>query len=323
MMKSPLTPELAEQHVRGKIMLGGVASDEQGYTTSVGLDLDAHLADQRPASAAKRFVQVAEALDVPIVVHTSKSGKGAHIRTLFSDRIPTHLARSMYIAMVVSSGLSANKAVDKVWPPTHGLGVLALPYNGAMAKKYGGTVALNPWTLSPLPKADQVTGVLEAPEMSRDDVEKTLVAMQIRTDEEARLLSGCARSALENPDGLREIKNQTDGGIQHMIEMCDAVKRLEEEGPFISYDFWFSMMTNFRPFIGGYEIFREFSRLDPARFDERHLLRTWEAISGGPRRCDNLDTGWECPRLRVCPARSPAGLPFAVERSRKAMVGGN
>lgn len=322
MIKEPLTREVAEQHVRGKIMIGGVASDEQGYTTSVGLDLDAHLAEQHPARAARRFVQVAEALDVPVVVHTSKSGKGAHIRTLFADRVPTHLARAMYVAMVVTAGLSADKAVDKVWPPTHGLGVLALPYNGKIAMHCGGTLALDPWSLKPLPKADQLTGVLDSEELARDDLENTLVAMEIRTDEEARLLSGSGHTNTRAPDGLRQIKDQADGGIQHMLEICDAVKRLGDEAPHLSYEFWFSMMTNFRPFIGGYDIFAEYSRLDPVRFNERHLTRTWQAISGGPRRCDNLDTGWQCPKYGVCPAKSPAGLPFAVERSRKAHSNG-
>ena len=123
-VKEPLTDEVAIAHVTGRIIVGAVASDDDGKTNAVGLDLDRHLSDQKPGLAAKRFADTAKAMDVPIMVHASKSGNGAHIRTLFSERVPTYLARALYMAMVIAAGLSADKAVDKVWPPSNGVGVL-------------------------------------------------------------------------------------------------------------------------------------------------------------------------------------------------------
>lgn len=314
-IKQPLTDEVALKHVTGQCILGGVASDEEGKTTSVGLDLDAHLSDQRPGLAAKRFAEAAKALDVPIVVHSSKSGKGAHIRTLFSERVPTFLARALYMAIVLASGLSGAKAVDKVWPPTHGLGVLALPYNAKVAKASGGSLALNPYTLQPIEKSAQTAAVLDTQEVSRSELEQTLKSMGVLTEKEAALLSGTA-SMNRKWDGTAERSNKdgTDGGIQHMMRECAAVERLREEAESATYEFWFGMATNFKPFIGGYELFKALSEIDVGRFKQRDLDKQWRAISGGPRLCSHLESGWTCPKRAECAARSPAGLPFAVQR---------
>lgn len=316
-IKQPLTPKIALLHVTGKVILGAVASDEEGKTNNVGLDLDAHFAGQNPAKATRKFIRTAESLDVPVVVHSSKSGKGAHIRTLFSERVPTFLARAMFIALVLAAGLNGEKAVDKVWPPSHGIGVLALPYNAQAARASGGSLALHPHSLLPLDKSDQVPAVLDTHEMKREDVEHTLRMLGVHTEADAAVLSGQARVRGQWTDQTRQTKVETDGGIQHMIRMCDAVARLRDYPLDISYEFWFSMMTNFRPFIGGRELFTAYSELDVKRFDPKVLERSWKAISGGPRLCTHLDTSWTCPRYGSCPARSPAGLPFAVKRAQK------
>lgn len=316
-VKKPLTREWAAWHVRGKGILGAVGADEHGYTNTVGLDLDAHFAAQNPARAACTFIRTAQVADVPVIVHSSKSGKGAHIRTLFRESVPTYLARALYIALVLAAGLSGEKAVDKVWPPSHGLGVLALPYNAQCAQASGGSLALDCNTLRPLDRDAQASAVLDAPELSRDETERTLKALGIHTDAEAALLSGQARSRNGWTDGTRTVKNGTDGGIQEMMKHCAAVERLRLFPTEATYEFWFSLMTNFRPFIGGAEIFTALSQLDPERFDKRVLDRSWKAIAGGPRLCEHLDSGWTCPKRAFCPARSPAGLPFAVRRAQR------
>jgi hypothetical protein len=318
-IKKPLTPEIAELHVRGKTILGAVASDADGKTNNVGLDLDAHFAEQNPAKAARRFVQAAQALDVPVIIHASKSGKGAHIRTIFSERVPTFIARALYIALVITAGLNGEKAVDKVWPPSHGLGVLALPYNAQCAKAVGGTLALDPNTLRPLARDAQVASVLDTEEMSREQAEATLRHLNVLTEIDAAILSGAAKSNGKYVDPTRAVREGTDGGIQEMMYHCHAVDRLRDEATLVSYEFWFGMMTNFRPFIGGKEIFTALSQLDASRFEPKVLERSWKAIAGGPRMCAHLDTSWTCPLFGTCPAKSPAGLPFAVKRAQRAM----
>lgn len=312
----PLIDEVAVWHITGKSILGGVASDDEGMTTTVGLDLDAHVDGQDPKAAARRFVAAANALDVPVVVHSSKSGKGIHIRTLFSECIPTFIARALFVALVLASGLNGEKSVDKIWPPSHGLGVLALPFNSRCARDNQGTLALDQHTLDPMPKDAQLSSILDAHEMSREDAERQLRAMGVRTQAEAALLSGQALNRVEWTDRRRNVRNGTDAGVQYLMRECAAVRELNFNAQSVSYEFWFGMMTNFRPFKGGYELFVALSELDPVRFNRKILDRSWKAISGGPRLCSHLDSRWECPLRAQCEARSPAGLPFAIARSK-------
>jgi hypothetical protein len=316
----PISEALAESHVKGKTLLGGVASDDSGFTTSVGLDVDKHLPGQKPREASRRFIRCAEVLNIPVVVHSSKSGVGTHIRTLFKERVPSFLARALYVSLVIAAGINRNSAVDRIWPPTHGLGVLALPYNGRAALEKKGCLALDPHNFEPLSKADQTAAVLGAEKLAKSEVEKILWGMGIKTEQEACIMSG---TGLKNDHpGERQIKSGTDGGIQLLVNECLAAKRLRDEARTISYEFWFGMLTNFRPFIGGYEIFRAMSQLDPSRFNVDALDKSWKAVSGGPRMCMNLDHKWKCEKMvsGECIARSPAGLPFAIKRARRGQI---
>lgn len=311
-VKAPLTREVAELHVRGKRLLGAVGSDPDGFTTSVGLDLDAHTFKQDPVSAAKRFVLKAKAVDIPILMHKSKSGSGLHIRTIFRDLVPVHEARALYVGLVMLAGLASDAAVDKVWPPPYGLGVLAFPYNAQFALKTGGCLALNPFTMQVLDRSEQMMPVLDSTEPDRDDLIGALRALGLRTDDQVQLLSSGApvrRNTVVSPT-----QKGTDKGLDIMFDQCEAVNRLRYEARELSYEFWFGMMTNFAPFADGHEVFTTISKLDSARFDAKKLNAMWSSIKGGPRYCENLDTGWTCPKRAKCRARSPAGL---VPRERR------
>lgn len=316
-VSGPITHDLALQHVIGKTFLGAVGSDPKGSTTVVGVDLDCHVSGQNATSAASRFVNAANALQVPVALHTSKSGKGMHVRTLLSERLPAYLVRAMYVAIAISASVSNDPSFDKVWPPVRGVGVLALPYNADRAKVCQGTIALDPNTLCPFQKQDQFRSILEAEEMTRTDVEGVLQFFGIQNEKQARMLAGDTDPAGWNARLTRSQKEEADGGIQHMCLLCDAVKRLETEASTLSYEFWFSMMTNFHPFVGGMAIFEAYSSLDVERYDSLHLRKKWRTVRGGPRKCEHLEPGWVCPSREVCPARAPAGLPFAVRRMEK------
>jgi hypothetical protein len=281
-------------------------------TTSVGLDLDAHTSDQKPAVAALKFVDTCKMIELPTIVHTSKSGKGFHIRTLFKRPITCWLARALFVAMAIASGIDEDKALDKVWPPTRGHGVLALPYQAEYAHKNGGSQAFDVKTMEPLPKGEQLEAVTEAEEVHPEEVEAILEFLGVKTEKSAKILSGFPL----NVRGIA-VKDGTDKGIQEMITWCYAVERLIEEAAEIPYEFWFGMMTNFKPFYGGREIFQAMSELDTARFDPKALERSWNGINGGPRLCVNLDHNWRCPKLGICKSKSPAALPF--ERRRKGL----
>lgn len=309
-----LTDEDIESHIRGVKLLGGVSSDQDGMTTSVGLDLDAHTADQKPFLAARRFTKACQALDIPVVVHTSKSGKGLHIRTLFRKPVAAWMARALFLALSIAAQIDGDRALDKIWPPSRGYGVLALPYQSTCAKYAGGTMALDPNSLEPVDKGCQLEVVTEAEELDPDDIPGILAFMGIRTEQQAKIL---ANGSSRLPRGVM-VKHGTDRGIQEMVLRCAAVRRLQSEADSIPYEFWFGMMTNFKPFWGGKSLFEEFSKLDEARFDARAMSQSWNAITGRPRLCENLQRGWVCPDRAKCPARAPAGLPFAVRRQSSA-----
>lgn len=306
--RAPTDDEL-EKHVRGVALLGGVSSDDQGTTTSVGLDLDAHTTGQHPLVPAKNFTRTCQALDVPVVLHTSKSGTGCHIRTLFRHPVSTWLARALFIALAIAAEISADKAVDKVWPPSRGYGVLALPYQSAYAKQVGGTLAIDPTTFKRVPKGEQVEAVTEADDLQPDDILGLLDFMGVKSEQAAKILSGGPL----HTSGVA-IKEGTDRGIQEMVSRCAAVRRLQDESTTIPYEFWFGMMTNFKPYWGGKDLFQALSELDTKRWNERAFEASWRAITGKPRYCENLERGWVCPERSRCSARAPAGLPFAVRR---------
>ena len=312
-VKRAPTDEEVTEHIRGQRLLGAVSADDQGLTTAVGLDLDAHLAGQRPLAAAKRFVQACQVFDIPILVHTSKSAKGCHIRTLFDKAVPSWMARAMYVALAVSADLNQDSACDKVWPPSRGYGVLALPYQGRYAVQNGGCIALDPNTWRPYPVDVQLDVVADTREMDGEDIEGVLRTFGITTERQAKLLAGAAMNGPVEPS----CRDGTDGGIQEMVMHCAAVKRLEEEAGTVPYVFWFGMMSNFKPFAGGRDLFNAYCELDPKRNDPRATDRMWKAIGGRPRLCLHLDPHWICPNQGRCPANAPAGLPFAMKKLAK------
>jgi hypothetical protein len=309
--RSPTDDEI-ESHIRGTQLLGAVSSDDQGMTSSVGLDLDAHTSDQKPDIAAKRFIRACDSIELPTVIHTSKSGKGFHIRTLFKGSITSWLARALFVSLAIASGIAEDKALDKVWPPTRGYGVLALPYQSAYAKATGGSQAVDRRSLSVLEPGNQIEAVTDVEEVTAHEVESILQFLGVNSENEAKIVAGFPLQIKGIP-----MTDGTDGGIQDMVRYCRAVRKLHDEASSISYEFWFGMMTNFKPFSGGREIFEAISELDTERFDLDALNRSWKGISGKPRLCTNLDPNWTCPMKERCDAKSPAGLPFAIKRSTK------
>ena len=139
--------------------------------------------------------------------------------------------------------------------------------------------------------------------------------MEIRTERMARAIAG--QSVVKKSSEVRE---GADGGLAHMVDHCEAVERLGREAATISYEFWFAMMTNFKPFIGGKEVFEAYCKMDSERFEPKEFERSWKAINGGPRKCVNLDPTWQCPHVSVCGARAPAALPFCMHRMGKLRV---
>jgi hypothetical protein len=203
------------------------------------------------------------------------------------------------------------KAVDKVWPPARGYGVLALPYQKRYAIQNRGTLAVDVENWSLIRKSEQLDAVLECEELDQDEVASFLEFVGIADERAAKMLSGTPLRMLDR--GVA-VKDGTDTGLTHMVQYCEAVKRFEEEATELSYEFWFGMMTNFKPFAGGKELFEKFSQLDPGRWKQRPFDAMWRGIKGGPRLCCNLEQGWVCPQRDVCEARSPAGLPFWLRR---------
>jgi len=325
----PLTDDILADHVLGRKTIAAVGADDTMRTNCVGVDIDMHRDGQNAREAARRFVQVCQVFDVPILAHRSRGGRGVHIRTLFEEPVPTYVGRALYVSMLTSAGLQANPgqeawrdpAIDKVWPPPTGKNTLMLPYNSAWYKMTGGGAALDVNTLEPLPEGKQIECVLDAFKMQgEDEVVTRLQEWGVETDMELRQIGGLLPD-YSVPGGERRQHYELGGhdeGVSDMVKSCVAVRTLVDNACTVSYEFWFSMATNFKPFKGGKEIFERISKLDPERFDQKALDSMWKAIRGGPRRCENLDPhGFACPARSVCRAASPAGLPAQLFRLRR------
>jgi len=304
------------RHVLGDTMVGAVSCDDEGKTTVVGIDLDAHHKDQSPNPAARRFVDAATAWDIPTLVHRSKSGKGYHIRTLFSERVDGYLARCLYLCLANAAQVDIDSAFDKVWPPSQGYGVLALPLNCKYIKD-GGCVALDPATFEPIDLTCQIEAILEAKTMDATELTGTLVAMDATTEKLARQIAGSSGRSL---NGQEANEGGKDGGLPHMMDNCYAVNRLIEEPLLVHYDFWVGMASNFKPFIGGREVFQSIQQnhyqVDPgsAKYDPRRFEHIWRPLKK-PHLCTRLSNAeWTCPNLGVCGCRAPAGLPFWLRK---------
>jgi hypothetical protein len=293
---------------------------DDGRTTCVGVDLDAHKPGQKPYEAARKFVDTARVLDVPLVVHSSKSGKGLHLRTMFKEPVETWLARALFVSIAMIAKVDRASAMDKVWPPASGYGVLALPYQASYAHRTKGTLALDSRTFQPVPKDQQLEEVLDAHIVDSQDLCGMLDFMGVRSENDAKLVSGTSfqtgtsRARAHGTSCTAEARQ----GMEQFIYYCEAAHYLRDNIANVSYDFWFGMATNFRLIEGGKEMFAAISKLDTARWKERDFERIWKGIKGGPRKCTNLDQNWRCPYSDKCPAKSPVAILHHLEKANKA-----
>ena len=321
-VSKPLTDDMIVAHITGRRILGGVGADARGGTNLVGLDVDAHYDGQNPGLATKRFVAMAEMCSVPTMVHTSKSGKGFHIRTLFKKHIPSFLARALYAGILAYAGLAngqdKDKSVDKIWPPATGRGVLALPYQRSFAHSNKGTLALDPHTLRLIKSARQYDAVLQADELEEHEVLEILKQLGATTESEIMTAAGVPKGL---DPRLTYVLAENQDGLQHLFSQCEAVEHVIREltASTLPRNFWWGMMTNFKPFREGKELYDKISQLDTRRYRKKTFDAQWNSIKGKPRLCENLDPGWTCPRRDTCPARAPAGLAARLQgRERQA-----
>jgi len=319
-ISKPLTDDMIVAHITGKRILGGVGADARGGTNLVGLDVDAHYAGQNPREATKRFVAMAELVSVPTIVHTSKSGKGIHIRTLFKTHISSFLARSLYMMILTAAGLATKEtkdtSIDKIWPPATGRGVLALPYQQSFARANKGTLAIDPHTFRVLNSCRQYDAVLAADELEEHDVLEILKTMGCQNESEMMAVAGVPKGL---DPRLTYVSAGDQDGLRHLFSQCEAVEHVIREltASTLPRNFWWGMMTNFKPFREGKELYDKISQLDTRRYRKKTFDAQWNSIKGKPRLCENLDAGWTCPRRDTCPARAPAGLAAKLQAKER------
>jgi hypothetical protein len=306
-------------HLLGYSYVGAVGADVDGITTVVGVDLDKHTASQHPRRVAEKFLAAAHAWDVPVIVHSSKSGMGFHIRTLLVP-MKVALARALYIQLAIVAGVLAEKAFDKVWPPSRGTGILALPWHPWAGQRNGGGLAMDSRTLDLLMPEDQAAVVLDSPRMSEQDMFLTLSSMGVNTEPEIEKLAGCS---IRDSFQRSTCEEGRDPDIAVLMSHCLAAQRLECEIDTVDYRFWWAMMSNFKLFDQGRETFEAISMRDSARYRPRALDSMWKSTNrnAGPVRCENLSHEWRCPLLGQCGkteslegVRAPVALPRRLRR---------
>src|SRR6202011_905667 len=152
----PLTHGVIADHLAGKINAGlyPLLRDDTCRLLACDFDGAGWTLD------ALAYLDAASAAGIPAALERSRSGDGAHVWVVFSDRVPASSARRIgaYLvreAMTVRAELDL-VTYDRLFPaqdflPKQGFGnLIALPLNGE-ARKTGRTVFLDPSSLEPYP----------------------------------------------------------------------------------------------------------------------------------------------------------------------------
>lgn len=113
--------------------------------------------------------------------------------------------------------------------------------------------------------------------------------------------------------------------LPHILSRCQFAKWCADNPEKVKEPSWYALAANLCVFEGGEEAFYKLSEGYPA-YDPREAERKfWHAAkdSPGPITCQHLaglgEMGFQCPRLGVCPARSPAALANVSDQEWDAL----
>ncbi|MEO6822148.1 MAG: DEAD/DEAH box helicase family protein [Candidatus Nanopelagicales bacterium] len=150
----PLTDEVIERHLQGKIDLGlyPLLTDDTCHWLAADFDGPAAMLD------ALAYLKAARAASVPAALEVSRSGVGAHAWIFFTGPVPASIARGLGLGLLRQAigirGRMSLASYDRLFPaqdvlPSGGFGnLIAAPLQGR-CRRSGTTVFLDLATMEP------------------------------------------------------------------------------------------------------------------------------------------------------------------------------
>lgn len=329
-LRSPLTNSMIISHLRGDVMLGSYPLQKDGTTRWVAADFDGH--NGNAFEEAKVLVDTLRSFDIEPLCNTSQSGRGVHVRVIFSgsrrdvmmgNDFQASIARRFMQEMVNYSELRHYKdggAFDRIFPSQDGLitessvgSQIAMPLNSRAAKDRNGTMLLDSefkliplndasWERIELYKWITTGNVFDAVQ----SIGK-YTSVYGEADETGRRVYGAEKNITtirkSNPN-----RKVVEADLDFVIENCNFITSAASGT--IPYQVWMSLASVFACFdkVGGRAAFHKISSMDPgvdshghsrynptlaeAKYD--NILSTFKS----PVTCEYLaQYGWKCPHL--------------------------
>jgi hypothetical protein len=304
-------------HLRGRIEIGSYpileSRDQGGWPMCrwIGADFDG----KRPGTSwepdALRAMQFFG--EAPVVFNMSRSGKGAHIRALFSEPVPTWLARRWMLAWLEESGVTRADgdeemptSFDRCIPSQDDLGrekigsLLGCPLNSDRMTQTGtGTLLLSA-------EAASQRGRVEVVEVDQHwgYLESLIARAWSRTQLEAAVVESSCVLGLSVPPKRSDTMHLNviaDESLLHFsASFCEFLKWCASHPSMVGYEAWVALAANLHTFGGaGRDLFHSLSALDRSRYNADATEWKWQSTADlGPVRCDTIGKlGFRCPHL--------------------------
>ena len=326
---APLRDKDIVDHLSGRIEIGAYPILEQrdpgGWPMCrwIGADFDGKrqgVSWETDVARAMEFFA-----DAPVILNLSRSGQGAHIRVLFSEPVPTWLARRWMLALLAEAGVTradgdeeVPSSYDRCIPSQDDLSagkigsLLGSPLNAERVRATGsGSLLLDAVDAA-------TTGRLTViPKKNHWDYLEGVVARAwSRADLEAALLDTSSTLGLSEPPKRAEPTHLTVIADAHLLHFtasfCAFMRWCSEHPSLVNYELWVALAATLHTFgDAGRDLFHALSALDSTRYSASQTDWKWSSTASlGPVRCDTLaQRGFRCPNLgtpRCGGASSPA-----------------
>ena len=304
-------------HLRGRIEIGAYPilqqRDVAGWPMCrwIGADFDG----KKPGTAwAPDTLRAMEFFgDAPVILNMSRSGKGAHIRLLFSEPVPTWLARRYMLTWLDEAGVTraagdeeTATSFDRLIPSQDDLArekigsLLGCPLNMERVQASGtGTLLLSA-------DAASFHGAVEVipVEQHWDYIEAVLERAWSRVQLEAAVAESSADLGLVPPPKRADAVHLNviaDASLLHFsASFCEFFKWCASHPSLVGYEAWVALAANLHTFGGaGGDLFHSLSALDRQRYNVDSTEWKWKSTADlGPVRCDTIaKIGFRCQHL--------------------------
>jgi putative DNA primase/helicase len=292
-----LTEEMIGAHISGKTRMGIYPLLQGALTAWIAADFDDHTGQKDPAKDLESLVRACQALDVPLFVFNSNSGKGYHTYIFFETPVSALKARSLKLTLIDRAGIDISHRKDEsgsfdcIFPKQDSLrngsigNLIALPWNGRAVKERKSTLLLDPHTLQPfgnsLKENIEIFQEYYRP-LSESGLDSLLNEMGVQIGGGTPLLSGK--------------KNESLG---ELIEKCAFLKHCKDNAAALPENQWYAMAAILAHQFGGLALIHELSK--PYTKDDGYSFReTQDKIvhilndQAGPLTCQYIKTIWDC-----------------------------